>query len=382
MSQSLSRDKRRCTPGDAWQNAQARFVDAPAGAVAEVQTLVTDVMRSEGYPVNDLGQNTDDLSVDRSRVVSHYRAALAISEENRKADRVRRTCGRRWTLPRALRGSSRNARSCGGGERSAPTLIARENGWRHTKRRPGSTLDEGVRISDAGSFWRQGALAYLRPRMSEQNAGFSEWITPMAARRTSDRFTDPAWTFQRKIDGIRLIAFKSGTQVSLYSRNQLRQHLPTIADAVARLPVRELILDGQLTWDGILCHVFGTMWFDRRDVMANSSCKASRAAGSASVREAAAARFTAARSSTVGESLRGGLGRCDRQETRRSLRINAIELWLKMKCELEHAFVVGGFTDPLGRSAQARLAELGDLWIDLLRNPQPLPSSFMLRDLG
>ena len=37
-----------------------------------------------------------------------------------------------------------------------------------------------------------------------------DWLEPMAATLTADRFTDPAWTFERKLDGIRMLAYKSG----------------------------------------------------------------------------------------------------------------------------------------------------------------------------
>ncbi len=39
-----------------------------------------------------------------------------------------------------------------------------------------------------------------------------EWITPMAATLTENRFTGPEWVFERKFDGIRLLAFKHGAR--------------------------------------------------------------------------------------------------------------------------------------------------------------------------
>ena len=80
----------------------------------------------------------------------------------------------------------------------------------------------------------------------------------MAATLTQDRFTDGDWTFERKIDGIRLVAFKQGDEVRLYSRTRNPQHLPSIAAAIARLPVHDAILDGELPWEAGLdgFHVF------------------------------------------------------------------------------------------------------------------------------
>lgn len=43
---------------------------------------------------------------------------------------------------------------------------------------------------------------------------FPEWIVPMAATLTQERFTGPDWIFERKLDGIRLLAFKNGKKCS------------------------------------------------------------------------------------------------------------------------------------------------------------------------
>ena len=53
-----------------------------------------------------------------------------------------------------------------------------------------------------------------------------EWLEPMAATLTQDRFSGPGWLFERKFDGIRLLAYKRGEDVRLYSRNRLAQNLP------------------------------------------------------------------------------------------------------------------------------------------------------------
>src|SRR5438874_1095360 len=97
-------------------------------------------------------------------------------------------------------------------------------------------------------------------------ASFPEWLEPMAATLTQDRFGGPDWIFERKIDGIRLLAFKNGDEVRLLSRNRLPQHLPAIADAVRALPPGDAILDGELTWDSGTYHLFDILWLDGRDV--------------------------------------------------------------------------------------------------------------------
>ena len=58
---------------------------------------------------------------------------------------------------------------------------------------------------------------------------FPDWIVPMAATLTQERFTGPEWVFERKFDGIRLLAFKQGGDVRLFSRNRFASTSPAIA---------------------------------------------------------------------------------------------------------------------------------------------------------
>src|SRR3954463_14382612 len=92
-----------------------------------------------------------------------------------------------------------------------------------------------------------------------------EWLEPMAATLTQDRFAGDDWLFERKFDGIRLLAYKDGDDVRLYSRNRLPQQLPAVARAVGKLDVNDAILDGEVTWDGQSgYHVFDILWLNGR----------------------------------------------------------------------------------------------------------------------
>jgi hypothetical protein len=62
----------------------------------------------------------------------------------------------------------------------------------------------------------------------------------MAATLTYERFAGPEWIFERKIDGIRLLAFKKGEGIQLFSRNRLPQNVPPVATALALLPASVL----------------------------------------------------------------------------------------------------------------------------------------------
>jgi hypothetical protein len=64
---------------ESWRKTQTRFVDGPAGAVAEADQLLGDVMTSRGYPVSDFEQRAADISVDHPLVLENYRTAHAIA---------------------------------------------------------------------------------------------------------------------------------------------------------------------------------------------------------------------------------------------------------------------------------------------------------------
>jgi bifunctional non-homologous end joining protein LigD len=180
---------------------------------------------------------------------------------------------------------------------------------------------------------------------------FPEWLEPMAATLTQERFTGPEWIFERKYDGIRLLAFKQGADVRLYSRNRLPQDLPAVARAIADLSLEDLILDGEITWDDgtMAYHVFDVMWLDGRDVRGvplQDRRELLRALPlHAPLRHVAALEDANPweRARTAGWEGVIAKRRDSLYEHRRSPH------WLKMKCEVTREFVVGGFTDPQGR---------------------------------
>ena len=61
-----------------WAAVQRRFVDDPAMAVMEADSLVTALMAARGYPMTDFEQRAADISVTYPRVVQNYRAARVI----------------------------------------------------------------------------------------------------------------------------------------------------------------------------------------------------------------------------------------------------------------------------------------------------------------
>src|SRR5690242_2374803 len=75
----------------------------------------------------------------------------------------------------------------------------------------------------------------------------------MKAVLTEDRFSDPAWIFERKLDGIRCIAVRDGGAVRLHSRNDLDMsaRYPEVAQELDRLDEPRFAIDGEVVaFDG------------------------------------------------------------------------------------------------------------------------------------
>ena len=176
-----------------------------------------------------------------------------------------------------------------------------------------------------------------------------EWLEPMAATLTDERFAGDDWLFERKFDGIRLLAYKRGTDVKLYSRNRLLQHLPAIAKAIAALETHDAILDGEVAWDGASdYHVFDVLWLDGRSTTALPLEE----------------RRALLKTLTLAAPLRRVPLLTDKEPWKRAEREKwegviakrrgspyehkRSRYWLKMKCEASQELVVGGFTDPQG----------------------------------
>ena len=186
--------------------------------------------------------------------------------------------------------------------------------------------------------------------MPEMPASFPDWVVPMAATLTQERFSGPDWVFERKYDGIRLLAFRNGGDVRLLSRNRLPQHIPPLAAAIASLPVRDAILDGEVTWPGarIAYHVFDLLRLDGRDVtrlpLVQRRELLAQLPLEPPLQRVVALTGPAPWERACRDGWEGVIAkrRDSPYEHRRSPH------WLKMKCEATQELVVGGFTDPQG----------------------------------
>jgi ATP-dependent DNA ligase len=177
----------------------------------------------------------------------------------------------------------------------------------------------------------------------------------MAATLTQERFAGPEWLFERKLDGIRVLAFKQGGDVRLLSRNKLplNDHYPGVVEAIRQLPAKEIILDGEATWGwGKLgrgdYHVFDVIWLDGRDLSPLPLDERRRILAKIPIRlpleRVKALDDPEPWTRACAEGWEGVIAkrRDSKYEHRRSPH------WLKMKCEATQELVVGGFTDPRG----------------------------------
>jgi bifunctional non-homologous end joining protein LigD len=74
------------------------------------------------------------------------------------------------------------------------------------------------------------------------------WIHPMLATLTEEHFSDKNWIFEKKLDGVRSLAFRNGDSVTLLSRNKLsfNSSYPAILDQMKKQPSDNFIVDGEI----------------------------------------------------------------------------------------------------------------------------------------
>ncbi len=105
----------------------------------------------------------------------------------------------------------------------------------------------------------------------------------MRAVLTQERFSDPDWIYERKLDGIRCVAIRDGGPVKLLSRNDLSLNgrFPGVAAALDADPRTRFAVDGEVVaFEGAqtsfqalghpgastFYYVFDVLWLDGEDV--------------------------------------------------------------------------------------------------------------------
>jgi bifunctional non-homologous end joining protein LigD len=88
----------------------------------------------------------------------------------------------------------------------------------------------------------------LRDRL---RPGRAEFVSPMLATLTDRYFSDPAWVFERKLDGVRAVVVRTeqaGERTALYSRNQkpMSGSYPELVEALDGLAPADMVADGEI----------------------------------------------------------------------------------------------------------------------------------------
>lgn len=94
-----------------------------------------------------------------------------------------------------------------------------------------------------------GPLEVLEPELRERarRADPPSRAEPMLATLVHERFSDPGWIFERKLDGVRLLVFRDGGEVHLRTRNG-EERGGTYPELVEALEGRgpDLVADGEV----------------------------------------------------------------------------------------------------------------------------------------
>ena len=191
---------------------------------------------------------------------------------------------------------------------------------------------------------------------------------PMLATLVDEPFHRKGWVYEEKYDGYRILAYKEGKDVTLLSRNAKDRTgtFSEIARAIARLPDRSLLLDGEaVAFDRKLVSRFQLLQQGEATVFAVFDCLYR------SGKDLRDEPLPERRS-----ELEAAIGDAERLFPSRRLQANGLKAyetarrrgyegvvakdasapyiegrstkWLKVKAKQEEEFVVGGYTAPGG----------------------------------
>ena len=206
------------------------------------------------------------------------------------------------------------------------------------------------------------------------------WLEPELATLTSDRFSDPAWLYERKFDGERCLAYRSGGATRLLTRNQ--QHVndtyPELAEALDAQERTDFVVDGEVVaFEGdetsfsrlqqrlgvhqpsaalvatvpVIYYLFDVLWADGEDVRALPLRERKRILHGLLAFDGPL-RYTQHRTHDGVKyyeyaCAHGWEGLVVKRGDA-PYRAGRSKDWLKFKCQNNQEFVIGGYTDPKG----------------------------------
>jgi DNA ligase D-like protein (predicted ligase) len=205
-----------------------------------------------------------------------------------------------------------------------------------------------------------------------------DWVEPQLATLTRDWFSDPAWIFERKLDGERCLAFGRGGEVHLLTRNKKSANAayPELAEALARQEAGDFIVDGEVvSFDGgqtsfahlqqrihvahpsaglraripVFYYLFDIMYAGGEDVRARPLRERKELLRRQFTFDDPL-RFTAHRNTDgaefIKQACRDGWEGLIAKRADAPYHAGRSKDWLKFKCQSGQEFVIGGYTDP------------------------------------
>jgi bifunctional non-homologous end joining protein LigD len=203
---------------------------------------------------------------------------------------------------------------------------------------------------------------------------------PMKARLTERRFSDSGWIFERKLDGIRAMAFRQGAEARLVSRTgqNLSPSYPELIEALEADPADDFVADGEIvafegsqtsfarlqgrmqlrdpararrTGIAVFLYLFDLIYLDGYD-LTGLPLRSRKALLRKALAFKGPVRFTQHRNADGETFFRQACAKgwegliAKRADSTYSRRRSGD--WLKFKCVREQELVIGGFTPPKG----------------------------------
>ena len=215
--------------------------------------------------------------------------------------------------------------------------------------------------------------------MSGHNAQ-PDWFEPELATLTRDRFSDPAWFYERKLDGERCLAFRDGGELRLMTRNRkiVSSTYPELVEAFLAQQADDFVLDGEVVAfsDGqtrfaqlqqrmqvarpsaellrtvpVQYYLFDVLWADGTDLRRQPLRERNQRLHEL-LDFADPLRYTEHRVGDgvefYSEACRLGWEGLIAKRADAPYVAGRTKDWLKFKCENNQEFVIGGYTDPRG----------------------------------
>ena len=197
-----------------------------------------------------------------------------------------------------------------------------------------------------------------------------DFVLPMLAKLVPDPPDGAGWVYERKLDGLRCIAVRSGDRVELWSRSKqsFTGRFGGIAEAVVRLPVDDVVLDGEIVaLEGDrtsfallqrpgstatpLLYAFDVLHLEGADVRDRPLLERKRllkgvVKGRGAVRRVD--HVTGDPAELLRQACAAGWEGLIAKRADAPYRTGRSSDWLKLKCSASQELVIGGWTEPRG----------------------------------